>query len=842
MLVLMLCGLALGLHGVTIVWVERMRRRTRPARLWLWFALVLGLLTGWHGWLALAALAAQPEPAPTLPSASVAVLVAGGLLLSLSRLLAWVEAQQEEHGLAQQAAAEAQHQQQAAFDALLDAVPVEIRITDTAQRLIRLNSAAATAEGVAATDLEGAAWWQHTSGTTPAPTYSAEDRAILRTGEPQRGVLRMRPSATGTPRWLHVDTFPYHTAQGQIAGLVECAMDVTAYQQTAAALARRIAQLHTVHTIAEELTRELDFPRLLQLIVQRAADLLGATKSVLYLWEPGTQTLRPQAWRDAPDWFGELRLKLGEGVAGLVAERCQGLLVDDRQQAPYAPPTHIVPDGPAATLAEPLLYRDQLLGVLVVTQLEPAQAFYAADREPLATLAAQAAVAMENARLFRESRQRQAWLANILDINKRIATHDDMERLVEQIADEAARLIDADGSLLRLLQGEQQITVGATALHPARTETLDLPVSDGIVGRTVLEDRIFMVPDVQTYPDVASAWKQRAAQAGIQSLLSIPMRGRDGVLGVLIVTSQRPRLFTDDEMTVLSSYAEQGAIAIEHARLWAAEERRLAEVERTNTILRTEIAERQRIEEERLQLITALEARSAEMERFTYTVSHDLKSPLITIQGFLGLLEQDALAGDAERMRGDITYIHNAADTMQRLLNELLELSRIGRVVHAPSCVALSDLAQEAATLVTGQISARGVQVVIAPDLPALLGDRQRLLEVLQNLLDNAVKFMGQQPQPRVEIGACVHEGEVRCYVRDNGIGIEPRYHDKIFGLFERLDATSDGTGIGLTLVKRIIEVHGGRIWVESAGSGHGSTFYFTLPAAPIGEKEGCHG
>ena len=105
-----------------------------------------------------------------------------------------------------------------------------------------------------------------------------------------------------------------------------------------------------------------------------------------------------------------------------------------------------------------------------------------------------------------------------------------------------------------------------------------------------------------------------------------------------------------------------------------------------------------------------------------------------------------------------------------------------------------------------------------------------RLLEVFQNLVDNAVTFMDTQSEPRIEIGAWRNGSEVRCFVRDNGLGIEPRYHEKVFGLFERLNASVEGTGIGLALVKRIVEVHGGKIWVESAGLGHGSTFWFTLP------------
>jgi signal transduction histidine kinase len=186
--------------------------------------------------------------------------------------------------------------------------------------------------------------------------------------------------------------------------------------------------------------------------------------------------------------------------------------------------------------------------------------------------------------------------------------------------------------------------------------------------------------------------------------------------------------------------------------------------------------------------------------------------------------------GDTERIKGDIKHISTAAEQMQNLLSELLELSRIGRLVNPPEEVHLSELAREAVELVTGQIVERRVRVEIAPDLPLVFGDRPRLLEVLQNLIDNAVKFMGDQPEPVIEIGFRQEGGESVFYVHDNGIGIEPQYHEKVFGLFDRLDPAVDGTGVGLALVKRIIEVHGGRICVESEGRGKGSTFCFTLP------------
>jgi signal transduction histidine kinase len=180
-------------------------------------------------------------------------------------------------------------------------------------------------------------------------------------------------------------------------------------------------------------------------------------------------------------------------------------------------------------------------------------------------------------------------------------------------------------------------------------------------------------------------------------------------------------------------------------------------------------------------------------------------------------------------MENDIQRITNATNKMQDLLHDLLELSRIGRIMNAPQTIQFDDLLHDALDIVHGQLEARHVTVLTQPNLPAVHVDRQRLTEVLQNLLDNAVKYMGDQSDPHIEIGQSGEEdGKPIFFVKDNGIGIAPEYRERIFGLFNKLDARSDGTGIGLALVKRIIEVHGGRIWVESE-IGKGSTFYFSL-------------
>ncbi len=235
---------------------------------------------------------------------------------------------------------------------------------------------------------------------------------------------------------------------------------------------------------------------------------------------------------------------------------------------------------------------------------------------------------------------------------------------------------------------------------------------------------------------------------------------------------------------------------------------------------------------ERARQAQELHDKNAELERFTYTVSHDLKSPFVTIQAFIGYLERDLATGDTASVQEDLGFIRNAASRVSHLLGELLELSRVGRVPNHVTGMPLHDIVTEALRLVAGQAVLRGVKVVVTDDPLDLVGDRPRLVEVFQNLLDNAIKFLGDQPAPRVEVGFRRQGEETVLFVRDNGRGIEPRHLARVFGMFERLDSRAEGAGLGLALVRRVVESHGGRIWAESEGPGTGATFRFTLAGA----------
>jgi len=224
-----------------------------------------------------------------------------------------------------------------------------------------------------------------------------------------------------------------------------------------------------------------------------------------------------------------------------------------------------------------------------------------------------------------------------------------------------------------------------------------------------------------------------------------------------------------------------------------------------------------------------LEAKNKELERFTYTISHDLNSPLLTLQGFVSILRSDIEQNERDNVERDLTYIEQAVTKLEKLLKDILQLSRIGRMVNPPEDVALGEIAEEAQAQTAEQLKTSGVELAVAEDCPTVHVDRMRIVEMLVALITNSMKFIGEQPYPKIEIGYRVDGEETVFFVRDNGMGIDINQHERVFDLFSKLDSNSEGTGAGLAIVKRIVEVHRGRIWIES-GLGKGCTVCFTLP------------
>lgn len=227
-----------------------------------------------------------------------------------------------------------------------------------------------------------------------------------------------------------------------------------------------------------------------------------------------------------------------------------------------------------------------------------------------------------------------------------------------------------------------------------------------------------------------------------------------------------------------------------------------------------------------------LKRKNIEMEQFTYAVAHDLSSPLITIQTFAGYLKTDIASSDRNRLEEDLNFISSASGKMKLMLDELLEFSRIGNFENNMITVTFHEIIAETKLLLAGSVDKQKIDIKVSDFNPTLFGSHLRFSQVWENLIENAFKFMGNQSAPQVEIGCKESSEGVLFFVRDNGIGIDPKDFEKIFGMFQKLNHRTSGTGLGLTIAKRIVEMYGGRIWVESSGIGHGSCFLFTMPRA----------
>ncbi|MFP4165263.1 MAG: sensor histidine kinase [Chitinispirillaceae bacterium] len=244
----------------------------------------------------------------------------------------------------------------------------------------------------------------------------------------------------------------------------------------------------------------------------------------------------------------------------------------------------------------------------------------------------------------------------------------------------------------------------------------------------------------------------------------------------------------------------------------------------------TDITQLKNAMTEREKLIEELEKKNAELERYAYTISHELKTPLITIRGFLGYLEEEAAEGDIRGLHQDLLLIQSATDTMQRLLEGLIELTRVGRAAEGAEDIPFDSIVKDALKKHRAKIDRRGIEIRRDHDMPVVHGNRAELFELVENLLENAVKFMGDQENPSIRLGWYKEDDDVVFYIEDNGIGIDPKYRNRIFGIFTKLDPKSEGAGVGLALAQRIVAYHGGWIRAESAGQGKGLRICFTLP------------
>jgi PAS domain S-box-containing protein len=322
---------------------------------------------------------------------------------------------------------------------------------------------------------------------------------------------------------------------------------------------------------------------------------------------------------------------------------------------------------------------------------------------------------------------------------------------------------------------------------------------------------------VEDLPGVASqSAVARVLQAeGIRSSINVPLFSKGGLVGALNVGWEEPRVITPEEVEIAGEVARQITIAIEQARLLEETKRHAAELE-------------QRVADRTAQL----EASNKELEAFSYSVSHDLRAPLRAINGYARILIEDhgaKLDAEGQRVLG---VVRSEALRMGRLIDDLLEFSRLGRQPPRKAPTDMTALVREVQAELLGHAPGRAVDFRL-DSLPAVSADPALLRQVWVNLLDNALKYTRHRQHAEIVVAGSMQGGEAVYSVKDNGTGFDMKYADKLFGVFQRLHRADEfeGTGVGLALVQRLVHSHGGRVWAQ-AEADRGATFYFALPVA----------
>jgi PAS domain S-box-containing protein len=357
-------------------------------------------------------------------------------------------------------------------------------------------------------------------------------------------------------------------------------------KSTEAALAARTRQLDAIRAVGVEITQELDLKRVLTLIAQQAVALVGADADSLWIWDAASQTLRAEAWHGQGDWMAGRRLRLGEGIAGTVARQRAGMIDNTYPTSAYAQPVVLANSAITASLAEPLLFRDRFLGVLVLDRMAGRPPFQPADQTLLRLFAAHAAIAIENARLYDTALRQGAELEALLRAARSIMSGLDLETILDRILAEAAAMVGTAHVRVTLVDRAARLLRVARATDSLAAPGTEYPL-ESLSGLVVTSGEPVFSPQVATDP--RAFFGSRYAASGIATYLGLPIKTRGEVIGILIIATTASREYTPDELAYLTSFADCAAIAIENARLFREEQQRREQLEAVR-LVSTEVA------------------------------------------------------------------------------------------------------------------------------------------------------------------------------------------------------------------------------------------------------------
>ena len=646
----------------------------------------------------------------------------------------------------------------------LDNIPDTVYFKDVELRFVRINQAQARFLGIDNPEIAIGKTDLDFQNSELAQEFSTEEKQIIETGQSILNRIEFNPTHGGKPRWLSATKVPVRNTAGHVIGTIGISRDVTEQKESQ--------------------------EKLQKIFLQQAAIL---------------NNIPDMAWlKDKAGRYVAVNEQFAI-AAGMKIEEIAGKTDFDIWRANFAEKYRNddfeVMQTRQRKIAEEIQVNSIGKEYWVETIKTPIQ-------NPEGDVIGTTGIARditERKKAEELEQYRRSMLEKVVQLGKRVTESSDLKSTIKKIWHGVHDDLGFDRLAVFLYNREHNRmddTVG-TDNNGQMVENYGVwfPIGEGVDGSTFA--KILERPDGYYFTNNYA--KDNNIPQGhemyhVRNYTAIAAWAGDKPVAVICADhSITHRPITAEQLEALRLFSGYAGLAIENARL--------------NSALQSELVQRKNF-------IIELEAKNAELERFTYTVSHDLKSPLVTVRGFLGYLEKDAHAGNFEKFQQDIHRIETAVKKMQNLLQDLLELSRIGRLMNTPVEISLNEIVKDALEIVHGQLEEKNVLIEYQNNNVIINCDQIRMAEVMQNLIDNAIKFMGNQPNPRIEIGTFKNDKkETVVYIKDNGVGIAPEFHEKIFGLFNKLNSDSDGTGIGLSLVKRI-----SRCMAGASGWSHRST------------------
>ena len=624
----------------------------------------------------------------------------------------------------------------------------------------------------------------------------------------------------------HTDAYSEGTARLAFAFAQQVALAIEnsrLYEQMRA----QLRETTLLHSVTSALSSTLDMGQILPYVARSLCEILNSTSVEIYSLDEDAQTISIVAeYATSMASEKEKRSNLGQSYAladfpaaaeTLAQRHPMQVQVGDIEADPHER-ARLESRDAQVTLLLPAVTGDRVLGLVRVCESQSSRHFTNGEIATGQTLIHQAAVSMENARLFAETQRRVRELRLLHDVGLAAAYGVRLEETLQAAAEAlAAELADARVALLLLDSASGELRIEASVGYPTdMVRGLRMKLGEGITGWVAQHGEPVLVPDVR----LDSRYVEGSPD--IRSELCVPLAAGPLIIGVLNVESPHLNAFTEDDQRLLSTLASNLTMLVERARLF--EEVETARVELQQ---RAEALEGANV---RLQELDRLK------DQFLANMSHELRTPLNSIIGFSEVL-MDGLVGELTTEQKDcVNDIHFSGDHLLTLINDILDLSKIeaGRMTLAPTPVDVPALLAGVEATVAPLIKKKSqtLRVEWADDLPVLIADPFRIKQVLLNLISNANKFTPSEG--RIALSCRLADSATMLFsVTDTGIGIKPEDQEIIFEEFRQVDGSASremsGTGLGLTISKRLIEMHGGHIWVESE-YGRGTAFSFLLP------------